>query len=53
MSSDRQKHWNAIYATKSADKVSWFQPRAEMSMRLIADAGATRNSAIIDIGERP
>ena len=50
MSSARQKHWNDVYATKSADKVSWFQQRAEMSMRLIADAGATRNSAVIDIG---
>jgi SAM-dependent methyltransferase len=50
MSGERQTHWNQVYATKSADRVSWFQPQAEMSMRLIAGAGATRNSAIIDIG---
>ena len=50
MSTERQAHWNEVYATKGADKVSWFQPRAEMSMRLIAAAGATKDSAIIDIG---
>ena len=46
----RQAHWNEVYATKPADKVSWFQARAEMSMRLIAAAGASEESAIIDIG---
>ncbi len=50
MSIERQTHWNEVYATKGADKVSWFQPRAEMSMRLIEAAGATKDSAIIDIG---
>jgi 2-polyprenyl-3-methyl-5-hydroxy-6-metoxy-1,4-benzoquinol methylase len=46
----RQAHWNEVYATKAADKVSWFQARAEISMRLIAAAGANEESAIIDIG---
>jgi hypothetical protein len=50
MSSERQMHWNEVYTTKAADKVSWFQPRAAMSMRLIEAAGATKDSAIIDIG---
>ena len=50
MNSTRLRHWNEVYATKAADKVSWFQPRAEMSMRLIEAAGATKDSAIIDIG---
>lgn len=46
----KQKHWNDVYATKALDKVSWFQPRAEMSMLMIQDAGAAADSAIIDIG---
>jgi SAM-dependent methyltransferase len=46
----RQAHWNEVYATKAADKVSWFQARAAMSMRLIATSGASENTAIIDIG---
>jgi trans-aconitate methyltransferase len=50
MSVERQAHWNEVYATKSAHKVSWFQPRAEMSMRLIEAAGATKDCAIIDVG---
>ena len=48
--SSRQAHWNEVYATKAEDKVSWFQARAEISMRLIAAAGASEESAIIDIG---
>lgn len=46
----RQQHWNNVYATKAANTVSWFQPRAEMSMLLIAESGALDDSAIIDIG---
>ena len=46
----KQLHWNEVYATKPADTVSWFQPRAEMSMLLIAESGAFDDSAIIDIG---
>jgi len=46
----RDAHWNDVYATKGVDEVSWFQARAEMSMRLIAAAGASEESAIIDIG---
>ena len=50
MNIERRTHWNEVYATKSADKVSWFQPRAEMSMRLIQASGVNEDSAIIDIG---
>jgi Methyltransferase domain len=46
----REAHWNEVYATKAADKVSWFQARAAMSMRLIAASDASEESAIIDIG---
>src|SRR5262245_22589758 len=48
--SARQAHWNEVYATKSADKVSWFQPHAGISLRLISAEGASKESAIIDIG---
>ena len=48
--STRRAHWNEVYSTKAADTVSWFQPRAEMSMLLIAESGAFDDSAIIDIG---
>ena len=48
--STRQTHWDDVYSTKAADTVSWFQPRAEMSMLLIAESGAFDDSAVIDIG---
>ncbi len=43
-------HWEKVYTTKAPDNVSWFQPHAEMSMRLIHDTGLGRDSAIIDVG---
>ncbi len=43
-------HWEKVYATKAPDHVSWFQPRAEMSMRLIHDTGLGRDASIIDVG---
>lgn len=48
--SARQQHWNEVYATKAADTVSWFQPSADMSALMIADSGADKDAAIIDIG---
>jgi 2-polyprenyl-3-methyl-5-hydroxy-6-metoxy-1,4-benzoquinol methylase len=46
----KQQHWNEVYSTKAVDEVSWFQPRAEMSMLMIQDSGVNEDSAIIDIG---
>ena len=43
-------HWEKVYTTKAPDNVSWFQPHAEMSMRLIHDTGSGRGAAIIDVG---
>jgi ubiquinone/menaquinone biosynthesis C-methylase UbiE len=45
-----KEHWEKVYTTKSPDNVSWFQPHAEMSMRLIHDTGLGRDAAIIDVG---
>ena len=38
---DRQQHWQRIYTTKPADRLSWFQPEPTTSLRLIAAAGFT------------
>jgi len=46
----RQAHWENVYTTKGEDEVSWFQQSPAPSLELIAQAGATRKSAIIDIG---
>jgi hypothetical protein len=33
---DRREHWEAVYQTRATDAVSWFQPHAAASLRLIA-----------------
>ena len=48
--SDRTTHWQAVYTTKDENEVSWFQENPATSLRLIADAKASADSAIIDIG---
>lgn len=50
MNTGKQKHWNGVYTDIGPLKVSWFQTRADISMRLIANSGATNNSAIVDVG---
>ena len=46
----RQVHWDNVYTTKGENEVSWFQQSAAPSLDLIVQAGATDESAIIDIG---
>lgn len=46
---DRQARWDAVYATKADDSVSWFEDWPSLSMRLIEQATDARGSAI-DIG---
>ena len=46
----RQAHWENVYTTKGETEVSWFQQSPAPSLELIVQAGATRKSAIIDIG---
>jgi ubiquinone/menaquinone biosynthesis C-methylase UbiE len=46
----RQAHWENVYTTKGENEVSWFQQSPAPSLDLIAQAGATNKSAIIDIG---
>ena len=45
-----KEHWEKVYTTKAPDNVSWFQPHAETSMRLIHNAGLGRDGANIDVG---
>lgn len=47
---DRQQHWEDVYRSKAAQQVSWFQPHAESSLRLIRDSGLGLDASIIDVG---
>jgi SAM-dependent methyltransferase len=50
MDGDRGDHWEAVYSTKGESDVSWYQEDPATSLALIASAGATAASSIIDIG---
>lgn len=43
-------HWENVYASKSAEAVSWYQPHALQSINLIRNSGVGLGSHIIDIG---
>lgn len=47
---EQKAHWEQVYATKSADAVSWFQEHAEQSLKLIRQTGVSTSAAIIDVG---
>ena len=50
MNGQAKTHWEAVYAQRAPDSVSWFQPHAEHSLALIARTGLAREAAIIDVG---
>ncbi|RLK31510.1 class I SAM-dependent methyltransferase [Cupriavidus plantarum] len=43
-------HWEQVYAAKSPTDVSWYQPRATLSLGLIQRIGTGPDAAIIDVG---
>jgi trans-aconitate methyltransferase len=47
---NRGAHWENVYQAKGEREVSWFQETPSTSLDLIRSVGATRQSAIIDIG---
>jgi 2-polyprenyl-3-methyl-5-hydroxy-6-metoxy-1,4-benzoquinol methylase len=46
----RGEHWENVYRTKGEREVSWFQETPSLSLELIRSTGATRHSALVDIG---
>lgn len=47
---DPKSHWEAVYASKKSDEVSWFAPHLATSIGLIEHAGLGVDAAIIDVG---
>jgi len=43
-------HWDKVYQSKGADQVSWYEPKAELSLHLIRQSAAPKTSPIIDVG---
>lgn len=42
--------WEQVYASKSADAVSWYQPHADRSLKLIESAQLASTASLIDVG---
>ena len=47
---NRQAHWQNVYATKAEKEVSWFQEKPVPSLDLIAASGISSDAAMIDVG---
>ncbi len=45
-----KSHWERVYATRSPQAVSWYQPHANESLRLIRETGLPTSAAVIDVG---
>ena len=43
-------HWDAVYASKPPDQVSWFRPHLDGSLEYVRRSGIEREAAIIDVG---
>jgi len=43
-------HWEKVYTTRAPTEVSWFQEHAQLSLKLIRDAGVSHSASIIDVG---
>jgi SAM-dependent methyltransferase len=43
-------HWEQVYATKSSQEVSWYQPHADQSLALIRRVASGSSCRVIDVG---
>ena len=50
MNTTRSDHWERVYSNKETTELSWYQPRAEVSLRLIAQTGVQSDDPILDAG---
>lgn len=45
-----KNHWDQVYSSNPSDAVSWYQPHADESLRLIRESGLPLSASIIDVG---
>ena len=50
LETDRKAHWEAVYATKGAAGVSWYQAEPRLSLELIRAVAPAAGGRIIDVG---
>jgi SAM-dependent methyltransferase len=49
-SSDRSRHWDAVYGRRGTTGVSWYQPVPSVSLELVAELGIPPATAVVDVG---
>ena len=47
---DAKSHWETIYQQKRSTDLSWYAPHLHVSLTLLARAGLSRDSRVIDVG---
>jgi 2-polyprenyl-3-methyl-5-hydroxy-6-metoxy-1,4-benzoquinol methylase len=47
---NREKHWDAVYESKSSNQMSWYQEYPSVSMQFISQYGHGKDAHLIDIG---
>lgn len=50
MTTDATNHWNNVYASRPADRLTWFQRVPDVSLGLIRMSGAALDDTVIDVG---
>ncbi|MBP2445452.1 class I SAM-dependent methyltransferase [Rhizobium leguminosarum] len=50
MTDAKREHWDAVYRTKAADSVSWYQPMPEPSLRALDALQLPVTASLIDVG---
>jgi SAM-dependent methyltransferase len=46
----RKDHWERVYSTRDEQGVSWFEALPALSLRMLEDAGLTRETCVLDVG---
>ncbi len=47
---DSESHWRTVFERKRSSEVSWYKPRLELSLELIAGTGIGLDGRLIDVG---
>jgi 2-polyprenyl-3-methyl-5-hydroxy-6-metoxy-1,4-benzoquinol methylase len=47
---DLRRHWEAAYAKRGIDGVSWYQPVPAVSLDLLEKLGVRRDASVLDVG---
>ncbi len=50
MNAATREHWQGVHRSKAEDQVSWYRPRLDESLRLIAAHAFDRDGPVLDVG---